>query len=611
MSKFSGVRLGAKMHALLWAMVAVMVLLAGVGLEGTRRNGAKTDQLIERDFASMEELEHLRSQFLVVRLGFYQGLDAKTSGERREIMDSVQKSFAELQEHLQTLGGLSKSVGAEAEAAALTAAFMDYKTEAEKLMPIIVANPAKASVSPHLIKARNTAVDKFGPALEAADKKLLESIERSSNESKAGVQGTLWTLGLLVAAMAVISFVGGRILIKSILDPILELKAKLDALNQNCLANMSCALTLLAKGDLTCRVVPQTTPMKEGGGDELGDLTRTFNSVLAKVQACVQDLTNAQSGLSESVGGIKDKANQVWSQDERGRSTGVALSLKEVTDTMAESANTAQEMARGNESLAVAASETAATMGSVEASVSEVNRAAAKVLLECERMAAGAEEGRKSLSLVADAFQEMDQTSEASMAAVKHLGAKQDQIGAIVETIESIANQTNLLALNAAIEAARAGEHGRGFAVVAEEVRKLAERAAEATKQISDLIAEVRSSVDQTSRHMGAALSSVHRGRTLNEDAGKVLGQITGNAAEVRRLAETTQSQADVLATQAAHVMELVGNIASISEESAAGSEQISAGLAEISGSASQVSSDLSVLASGLAAEVERFQIAA
>jgi methyl-accepting chemotaxis protein len=243
-----------------------------------------------------------------------------------------------------------------------------------------------------------------------------------------------------------------------------------------------------------------------------------------------------------------------------------------------------------------------------------VVNAAKEMLLTAEEATEIAEAGGGAVSQTILSMGRIRDQVTTAADRVKELGQKGQEIGAIVETIDQIAEQTNLLALNAAIEAARAGEHGKGFAVVADEVRKLAERATVATREIATLIHTVRNGVDQAVKAMEVSSQEVVEGASRSEEAGGALGQILGMVAlvtarvqdvtaisnqlmvsarsvreavnVVRNVTEENEAAISDMTADSERVSTAITTVASISEEAAAGAEEMSACAQEVATSA-------------------------
>ncbi len=191
-----------------------------------------------------------------------------------------------------------------------------------------------------------------------------------------------------------------------------------------------------------------------------------------------------------------------------------------------------------------------------------------------------------------------DQIQETSKR-IKRLGESSQEIGEITELISDITEQTNVLALNATIQAASAGEAGRGFAVVAQEVQRLAERSADATRQIAALVKAIQTDTQDAVAAMERSTQGVVQGAKLSDSAGIALGEIDTVSRALASLIENIKTATEEEATSANEVAENIQHIFTVTEKAGEGTRSTALQVRE-----------LSKIANDLRESVSRFKIA-
>ena len=209
-----------------------------------------------------------------------------------------------------------------------------------------------------------------------------------------------------------------------------------------------------------------------------------------------------------------------------------------------------------------------------------------------------AEEGQEAVTNAVAAIDAIATRSRLVAERTAALADKSGEIERITEVIDELGNQTNLLALNAAIEAARAGEHGRGFAVVAAEVRKLAERAQQSTKQIQRIVVEIQDEMRATTAATAEGAEEVLNGVALARDVVTVLERISDMADETTTAAREISNASQQQRTASSEVVAAIREVAAVSEDAASGSRE-----------AASAAASLTALAGDLQESISRFRL--
>jgi len=278
--------------------------------------------------------------------------------------------------------------------------------------------------------------------------------------------------------------------------------------------------------------------------------------------------------------------------------TGLKGSAHEVLGAADRLAASAEQISRGTEAQSAAAQSTASAVEEVSASVRGVSDNVSETVTVSEAAAQSAVNGREVILAAAAETRSVADLVGVLTGDVTRLGSRADEIGLIVNTIQSIADQTNLLALNAAIEAARAGEAGRGFAVVADEVRKPAENTRRATEDTAGMISKVQIDVKSSIAQAETSRARVLKGVEMTESAVNSLDRIRASAditaERIRDIAEAAREQA--LASE-----DIARNVEQISQMSGDNGSAI--------GNVTQAAQRLRVLAGDVERSVAAFQV--
>ena len=310
------------------------------------------------------------------------------------------------------------------------------------------------------------------------------------------------------------------------------------------------------------------------------------------------DLTQEATVTEDITGAIADSVNYTV-EELRSLVGNVQATATRVAQTTSAVENTSTELlAASTEQLR----EIRETGQSVLDMAQRINQVSSQAQESAQVARASLEAAESGLQAVQDAIGGMnairDQIQETSKR-IKRLGESSQEIGEITELISDITEQTNVLALNAAIQAASAGEAGRGFSVVAEEVQRLAERSADATRQIAALVKAIQTDTQDAVAAMERSTQGVVAGARLSDNAGTALSEIDRVSRRLADLIEQISTAASREAESANEVAGSIQHIFAVTEQTGEGTR-----------STAQQVRELSAMAEELRQSVARFKIA-
>ncbi|TLQ09582.1 methyl-accepting chemotaxis protein [Marinilactibacillus psychrotolerans] len=390
------------------------------------------------------------------------------------------------------------------------------------------------------------------------------------SEVYAGVNALLRNVVLIAVVLIILTTVAMYVLASKITKPI-------RALNEE--------VKHVAEGDLSRQL---TVTSK----DETGELTTSFNLMVTNLQ-------NLIASVRESVHTSSDAVSQLSAISEETMASSEQIS------------RAIQDVAEGTTNAAAAAEESSNKTTALSEKLSALTVISNSLHQQSEKVDETNQKGSEKTSVLQVKAEQTDEMIGHVEDVVQDLSEQMTEVASVVGTIAAISEKTNLLALNASIEAAQAGEHGRGFAVVAEEVRKLAEQTAEATRDIRDSMKDIQTKTVAVTDEMANARKLSIEQFEITEETVASFGEIAKSNTTMSNLVSDMTNHIKDIEVNKEKVVSAIAEIAVVMEESAAASEEVSASATEQLTALEMVTTsaeDLQVSSEKLVQQIEQFK---
>ena len=536
--------------------ILIMVVIAVVGMAIIGIRGAvsindghkQMQQIYDVDIKSVELLGNAESKMRTIQVRSMQVIADPT--RLTELSKAQQKDISEMEAILQEYATLAKMDGSADGLDEMLGYWDSFKKSMPAVMTAVQQGGTQAGIDEYNRKGKDDTVklrDSLNSMTNITKEKAKAANEAAIESGRSSMMVMLITTIVCVLLLLAFSYK----LINSIRD----------ALNI-----MVHVCDKLSSGNFIVRTEPSQRK------DELGDVHRALYDMTLKIG----DLLKEVSKTTEQMAAASQQLNSS-SMESANAATSVAQSVADAASVVVQ-----QQTAVTNGTDSVA---------SISQSVKSVSQETEEISQEADQAAKKAEAGNLVVEKSVNQIHSVEEKVRTTARLVDELGARSQEIGAIVDTISDLAGQTNLLALNAAIEAARAGEQGRGFAVVAEEVRKLAEQSATAAQQIADLIGRIQDDTSKAVASMDSDRQAVVQGAESVEGLRQVFEEINGLVIDVAGKIESMSDSIQHVADQSSEITNHMEQIDTGAAKVADNMQSISAATEEQSASAQEIAS--------------------